>query len=29
LKFEEFRKKFDAGWFTGKVVEVKPLAGET
>jgi hypothetical protein len=23
-----FRKKFDAGWFTGKVVEIRPGAGE-
>ena len=24
----EFRKKFDAGWFTGVVTEIRPLAGE-
>ncbi len=24
----EFRKKFDSGWYTGKVIEIKPLAGE-
>ena len=23
-----FRKKFDAGWYTGEVVEIRPLAGE-
>ena len=24
----EFRKKFDSGWYTGKVTEIKALAGE-
>ena len=24
----EFRKKFDSGWYTGKVVEIRPLAGK-
>ena len=24
----EFRKLFDAGWFEGKVIEIRPLAGE-
>lgn len=23
----EFRKKFDSGWYTGKVTEIRPLAG--
>lgn len=23
----EFRKEFDSGWYTGKVVEIRPLAG--
>jgi hypothetical protein len=23
-----FRKKFDAGWYTGRVVEIRPGAGE-
>ena len=23
-----FRKKFDAGWYTGEVVEIRPLAGK-
>lgn len=24
----EFRKEFDSGWYTGKVVEIRPLAGK-
>ena len=25
----EFRKQFHAGWFTGKVVEIRPGAGKS
>lgn len=25
----EFRKEFNTGWYTGKVVEIRPLAGKS